>query len=101
MKKELTFADITFHDGELITEDEMFERFEQHHILLRRGDDFFKEHPGYWGFLVATVPAGEEYETGTGVGVLLKYMNDLWLKGEGFVGTFDRTYPPSEGSRFW
>jgi len=100
MKKELTFADITFHDGELVTEDELFERFEHHHILLRREDGFFKEHPGYWGFLVASVPAGEEYETFAGARVLRNYMDSLWEKGEGFVCTFDYTFPPSEGSRF-
>ncbi|MCL1997704.1 MAG: hypothetical protein FWG65_02945 [Turicibacter sp.] len=101
MKKELTFADITFHDGELVTEDELFERFEHHHILLRREDGFFKEHPGYWGFLVASTPVNDEPEYGAGAMLLDNYMEDLWAKGEGFVYSVDYTYPPSEGSRFW
>ena len=100
MKKELTFADITFHDGELVTENDLFDRFEHHHILLRLEEDFERNYPGYWGWLIATAPAGEEYEYFAGARVLGNYIDDLWAKGEGFDYMLDYTYPPSEGSRF-
>ena len=100
MKKELTFADITFHDGELVTEDDLFDRFEHHHVLLRREENFFRKYPGYWGWLIASAPAGEEYKYFAGEKILDAYMEELWEKGEGFIYTVDYTFPPSEGSRF-
>jgi len=100
MKKELTFADITFHDEELITEDELFDRFEHHHILLRLEEDFERNYPEYLGWLVASAPAGEEYKYCAGVAILDDYMEKLWATGKGFIYTVDYTFPPSEGSRF-
>ena len=100
MKKELTFADITFHNGEEVTEDELFDRFEHHYILLRLEEGVIRDCAGYWGNLIATAPAGDEYNYGAGADVLDDYMEELWAKGEGFVYTVDYTFPPSEGSRW-
>jgi len=100
MKKELTFADITFHEEKLITEDELFDRFEHHYILLRWEEGFERNYPEYLGWLVASAPAGDEYNYGAGADVLDDYMEELWAKGEGFVYSVDYTFPPSEGSRW-
>ncbi|MCL1989169.1 MAG: hypothetical protein FWG64_14540 [Firmicutes bacterium] len=98
MENKVTEKDLLIYPGtELLTEDEMFDRFEHHHVLLRQTENFYKEYPGYEGWLAAAIPVGGK--------VAYSIFADYSLKRdaeEGFTYEYlhTGTYPSTKADRW-
>ncbi|MCL2017109.1 MAG: hypothetical protein FWG68_12775 [Defluviitaleaceae bacterium] len=97
MEKVVTEKDLLVYPGtELLTEDEMFDRFEHHWVMLRWEKYFDRKYPGYEGFLAAAIPKG-----GDAYNIIEDYMEKR-EEEESYAYDYLRTgtYPSTKADRW-
>jgi len=97
MENKVTEKDLLIYPGtELLTEDEMFDRFEHHYVMLRWEQYFDRKYPGYVGFLAVAIPKGK------GAYSIIEDYTQKREEEEGYIYQYLRTgtYPSTKADRW-